>query len=276
MLRYLNFRTRGRTAESPVCRRANWEFLALFSGRCVLVRDEGETVLREPTLAVFPPRSAHGWRGGSERWAAATFHFQPVPPAFAGWMADRDQVLVPLGAAEVERIAVVAEECRGHFVNRVLSSPVVFQKALCTLCQVAMEETSGSPVVPLDRRADAKVEDAVCWFESRLRENPTIEAVAAAVNMSGSNLRRMFRAVRGKSPKQVFTEIRLHRALEAMANSSATLDAVAAETGFADANELCRCFRRCGMESPSRWRRHILSADNDAEVLARASRRGEP
>lgn len=238
----------------------NWEFLCLFDGQCELVRATGEHVrVDEPSIIVFPPEHLHGWEGVSATWSAATFHFLPVPMAFEQWVGERDEIWCPLSRRDAQVVTALVTECAGHFRQRVSHSAIVFQKTLCALCQIVIERGTVESTTTLETLKSKEVEKSLHWYESHLRENPTVDTVAAAVHMSGSNLRRIYRSVLGRSPKEIFTDLRLRRALELMGDTSRTLDTIAAESGFANGSDLCRAFRHSKLPPPTKWRKSILS-----------------
>lgn len=246
----------------------NWEFYLLLEGHCLFLdSDSEETLCSAPEMLIFRPDHLHGWKAVDSSWRVATFHFSPVPLVFENWMDKRESVRITLDKSSHQICATLAEESWQHYNSPVLSSAVVFQKVLCGLCQVAMESDPKALEPTLETANAMKVKSALNWFETHIKENPTVEAVSNSIHMSASNLRRLFNEVLGQTPKQAFTQIKLNHCMELMAGSDLTLEAIARECGFADANEICRTFRRLGKEPPTKWRKHILSSNNDLESL---------
>lgn len=256
-------------SKTPPCRRANWEFYVVLSGSCAMYDDAGELMLAEgPEMVVIRPNHSHGWRGLRSPWRVAVFHFVIVPGAFDKWLGERQWVRTPLTGDEADAISRLAVQTEMHWRNPILQSSIFYERALCEMCLIAMDKTSSQEQITLATLNARKVEEALGRFESRIAENPTVDAIAREINLSASHMRRLFREVLGRSPKDVFEECRIRRAKQLMVESADTLELIARQAGFIDANDLCRVFRRRepGL-TPGKWRTRILSADNDVEHL---------
>jgi AraC-like DNA-binding protein len=72
-----------------------------------------------------------------------------------------------------------------------------------------------------------------------------------------SHLRRLFHASFNCSPKAVLDRVRLQKAANLLSSSTHTLKTIAAASGFRDATELCRFFRRHFKSSPDMGRRTV-------------------
>jgi len=76
----------------------------------------------------------------------------------------------------------------------------------------------------------------------------SIEGIAARVGVSPSQLRRLFRASGGVSPRRCLNEIRLDHAARLLANERVSVAEVAVRCGFSDARyfaRVCKQHRRC-------------------------------
>ena len=105
------------------------------------------------------------------------------------------------------------------------------------------------------------------WFNARIEQRPTLSAVAAAVHVSPAHLRRQFRLVFGKAPHAVFTRLRLEKAAQLLATTTAKLDVIARQTGFSSASDFCRVFHRCFKVYPNVWRTYLSGIEqNDRDL----------
>lgn len=95
-------------------------------------------------------------------------------------------------------------------------------------------------------------------------------AVARAVHVSPSHLRRLFRQVRGENPLKTFTQMRLQRVMELLSETPEKLEVVAARCGFSSAADLCRVFRRVHHASPHQWRKARLRPYREPRPRPRA------
>jgi AraC-like DNA-binding protein len=84
-----------------------------------------------------------------------------------------------------------------------------------------------------------------------------VEELAQAHGMSRSHFSHYFRDATGLSPARYMTEVRLHEVAQRLAQTRQTLKTIAHETGFADANHLCKVFRRHFRTSPGQFRQHL-------------------
>jgi AraC-like DNA-binding protein len=82
-----------------------------------------------------------------------------------------------------------------------------------------------------------------------------VEHLAADYGMSRSHFSHYFRARTGLSPARFATEVRVHEAARLLAETREPLKQIAHACGFADANHLCRVFRRFQHLSPASYRR---------------------
>jgi AraC-like DNA-binding protein len=87
------------------------------------------------------------------------------------------------------------------------------------------------------------------WLESRLDLPPSLEEMAAFVDLSPWQLLRRFRNHCGLPPQQWLTQLRLERALPRVL-AGQSLSAVALDLGFYDQAHFSRLFRRTYGASP--------------------------
>ena len=81
--------------------------------------------------------------------------------------------------------------------------------------------------------------------------------LARARNMERSRFSHYFHAVTGETPARFIARVRLEAAAQELAQTDAPLADIAARTGFADANHLCRVFRRHYHISPGAYRKQL-------------------
>jgi len=82
-----------------------------------------------------------------------------------------------------------------------------------------------------------------------------VEDLAVACKMNRSNFAHHFRKTTGVSPAAFVRRIRLDEAVRLLARKNLSVKEVAAQTGFADANHLCKVFRAHMRISPGTYRR---------------------
>jgi len=84
-----------------------------------------------------------------------------------------------------------------------------------------------------------------------------VEEIARLFGMSRSHFSHRFRTATGLAPGACLLEIRLAEVRRRLRETAAPLKDIAAGTGFADANHLCKAFRRHYHQSPGAYRRQI-------------------
>ncbi|HEY3992305.1 MAG TPA: helix-turn-helix domain-containing protein [Ktedonobacteraceae bacterium] len=84
-----------------------------------------------------------------------------------------------------------------------------------------------------------------------------VEWLAERYGMSRSHFSHCFKRATGATPAQFMTQVRLDEAIYALLYTRQGLEEIAAATGFADANHLCKTFRRQMHTSPGEFRRQM-------------------
>ncbi len=84
-----------------------------------------------------------------------------------------------------------------------------------------------------------------------------LEALAAAHGLSRSRFSHRFKAVTGLSPARWVKQVQLEDAARRLLDTEGKLEAIARASGFADANHLCKVFRRVYHLSPAEFRRQM-------------------
>lgn len=82
-----------------------------------------------------------------------------------------------------------------------------------------------------------------------------VAEVAASFGMSRSHFSHFFRSVTGMPPAGAMLRARLEEAEDRLRRTGEKLESVARDCGFADANHLCKVFRRIHRLSPGEYRR---------------------
>ncbi|MFC5653271.1 AraC family transcriptional regulator [Paenibacillus solisilvae] len=100
-------------------------------------------------------------------------------------------------------------------------------------------------------------------FEERLTVdltvNPSISAIAGELNISRSQLSKIFSKVYGLSPRQYLSRRKWSKAKELLATSNLTVYTIAEQLGFRSVNHFSRQFRRWIGMSPNQYRHSMPS-----------------
>lgn len=222
---------------------ASWEFMVCLSGS--MAPDLGTTStqndMQSATLWVFPGHHSHGWRSMApcER---AVFHFSQVPSELEQYLPDGGYYGMKLSPLDCERIRALAEETiAAHKASSAFiglqDSVLAGKLALIALRAIKPKQISSNEI------ALQKTQQALDWYSIHMSEGPDQVAVARAVNVSPSYLRRLFHLAHGMSPKQAFVNTRMQAVDELLNDTALTLETIAERVGFANASTLRRAIK---------------------------------
>ena len=98
------------------------------------------------------------------------------------------------------------------------------------------------------------------WARERLGEQLTVERLADRAGMSPRNFARRFAEETGVTPARAMERLRVEAARERVEGGSASIDAIAAQTGFVDPERMRRAFLRAFGQPPQALRRAARGA----------------
>ena len=114
------------------------------------------------------------------------------------------------------------------------------------------EEVSKTSLTP-------PIVDAVSYIESFYSQNPSLEKIARAVNLSPSYFSRLFHEQLGKSYSEYLNSVKLRYACILLAQTEKTVMEIAQETGFCHGNYLNQQFKKKMGMTPGQFRRNSIS-----------------
>jgi AraC-like DNA-binding protein len=251
--------------------RYNWIFLCLFAGRLYPKFDPALLPVGGGTghnFWVIPPHTRYVVTADTRRCERAVFHFSHVPEILQA-RAQRDGILaLRLTPRQLTEVRALVTSIEHDYHHPTFLSEVRFEQVLLQLTLLALQPLDRMPLHPLHNLTRDRVEKALAWFTAHMAEGPSLAAVAAAVHVSPSHLRRHFYERLGRSPKAAFTRARMQRATALLIGTDLTLDAIAERCGFSTATDFGRAFKSEFHTTPNSWRRTVNSAE------ARARGRG--
>jgi AraC-like DNA-binding protein len=121
---------------------------------------------------------------------------------------------------------------------------------------IEYERMAHAQLYPAEAR-ERLLADVRAFVVAHLNRRVEVEELAEAVEMSRSHYAHHFKSLTGLPPAQFITQVRLDEAVHRLASSDRKLDAIAADTGFANANHFCKVFRRHFHMSPGEYRRQL-------------------
>ncbi len=114
------------------------------------------------------------------------------------------------------------------------------------------------------REAQRLIDDVRAQVLARLPAAIEVTSLAEKFGMSRSYFSHFFRERTGTTPAHFATEVRIKRVEDMLRDTAEPLKSIAAACGFANANHLCKVFRRFRQHTPTAFRqsvRHWSAAD---------------
>ncbi len=106
----------------------------------------------------------------------------------------------------------------------------------------------------LNPRTYPWVEQIESEIRRRIADPITLDDLARIAGMSKFHLTRKFKSVKGLSPAQYITRLRVEQAKGLLLHTEKPIEAIAEEVGFCDASHLSRHFRNHFNENPGAFR----------------------
>lgn len=181
-------------------------------------------------LVIRGPLALRLWRGAAARCdgALALDERDPLVGAFADALA-----------------ALLAGAVRDPYTSSRLAYDLAMRLATTTAGEA-------------DDRLPPAIRAAQEFARRRLADDIGVDDLARAARLSRAHFTRAFAAAVGRTPGAWLLEERLARAADLLADPDLPLAAIAARTGFRDANYFGKAFRRVYGRSPGSFRREGL------------------
>jgi len=215
----------------------------------------GPDLLRERRLWLFPPRHNHGWIGEPGRVAeVAVFHFISVPEPVRQIAEGVDHLEVALDEPTCQRVRKLVRAADRYWQQPAPGMFLCHEHILLELSVLIFEGNTSRVATLNPTSSRQRVTDAIQYFTTHMEENPSLEMVAREVGVSAVHLRRLFHELLKAGPKQVFDQLRFHRAVQLMTGGEMKLESVGEACGFQSASAFSRAFKMKFGCSPQRWR----------------------
>ncbi len=137
------------------------------------------------------------------------------------------------------------------------AEPLDIDETATRLMEAVIGAMSGANPLPVcaSARDARRVGDALRYIEINAAEALDLDTLARVAAMSKYHFLRTFRHTVGMTPYQFLLGVRMRRAAVRLATSSATVSAIAFETGFGDLSTFNGRFREMFGVSPTAFRR---------------------
>lgn len=195
-------------------------------------------------------------------------HHYLLPAGSPGWRCWWVQILHPFvvervrrtladgpGALALDGGSALAAQLLAltALVRRGSPAPLALEQAMVMVAFAHAQEAAEAGSGP-GARLRAALRARVLADPSR---PPSVEALASDAELSPTAYGHRFRSATGETPWRFVTAVRLELVRRLLVEGDDTLASIAARTGFADANHLCKAWRRRFHESPGALRRRL-------------------
>jgi transcriptional regulator GlxA family with amidase domain len=180
---------------------------------------------------------------------------------FPGVEVDSDQIFTRDGQVYTSAgvttgidlaLALIEEDMGRELAMSVAQSLVVYLRRPGTQSQF-------SSYLRLQSAEREPLRELQFWMQDHLSEDLSVEALAERVGMSPRNFARVFQREAKLTPGKYVEQIRLEAARRRLEEASASIEQVAAETGFGNLEALRRSFQRNLSVSPGAYRDRFRS-----------------
>jgi AraC-like DNA-binding protein len=205
-------------------------------------------------FAVLPSRHIYSLPADAPEWSFFWFTFTHpyVVRRLARLAASHPPVFsLPAGSSlAAQCLAFFERICHSRFEDEFGEEGALFDWML------GFERHLHELAHPRDRR-EAMLQEVRQFAKDNLARSFGIEEIARKGGMSRSHFSHRFRSATGLTPGTYVREIRLTEVRRRLRETTAPLKEISARTGFADANHLCKAFRRQFHQSPGDYRRQV-------------------
>ena len=191
-------------------------------------------------------------------WHATThwYHARDLQQRFPDTRIDEDRIFIVDGTvwtsagmtACIDLCLALIESDLGVEVSRAIAKKLV----------VYHRRTGGqsqfSAMLDLEPKSD-RIQDALSYAKSHLREPLTVEQLADVAHLSPRQFSRAFRDETRQSPAKAIEALRVEAARAMLEAGRHSMEAVAAETGFIDTERMRRAFLRAFGQPPQAIKR---------------------
>ncbi|MFM0244144.1 GlxA family transcriptional regulator [Paraburkholderia sediminicola] len=184
------------------------------------------------------------------------YHARDLQQRFPDTRIDEDRIFIVDGTvwtsagmtACIDLCLALIESDLGVEVSRAIAKKLV----------VYHRRTGGqsqfSAMLDLEPKSD-RIQDALSYAKSHLREPLTVEQLAGVAHLSPRQFSRAFRDETRQSPAKAIEALRVEAARAMLEAGRHSMEAVAAETGFIDTERMRRAFLRAFGQPPQAIKR---------------------
>jgi transcriptional regulator GlxA family with amidase domain len=180
------------------------------------------------------------------------------------YVSENNRITCPGGTAAIDlAIDILTQHCGINRGNKALFELVIDKHR-------DARHIGKLPFRELQTCGDWRVEEAIGLMNQSMSEPISSEKLAKCLSISRRQLDRVFQTHVGKTPQELYRDMRLEHARWRLLNSSRTITQIAYECGFSDCAHFVRWFKRKNGLSPKHYRgsrrRDFWSSPHESET----------
>lgn len=156
-------------------------------------------------------------------------------------------------SASLDVALALVESDLGHDLARQVARKLVIAQ------RRGSEQSQLSALLELDPRSD-RIQLALAYARENLRDDLSVEALAAVARLSPRQFSRVFREETGRTPAKAIEALRVEAARALMETSRHPVEVIARETGFGDRERLRQAFLRAFGQPPQALQKRLAGA----------------
>jgi AraC family transcriptional regulator, transcriptional activator of pobA len=229
--------------------------------------DGQHVALRGPAVITVPALAAHGFRFSSDTdgdvFTLLESHLRTLSQrdaALADSLLQLRAILLPARSAATTALLAAArglrDELSGCSAWRLPAVDAALLRLVVAVLRAWPAHTGSAamPAAETPARALAHVQGLRRLVDAQFRQQPGMQALAAQLRITPTQLNRVCRQVLGHPALAVLHARLLLEAQRELAYSSLSVQDIALGLGFCEPGYFARFFRRCCGQSPSAWR----------------------
>lgn len=224
----------------------HWEIVAYFEGEGVVRAGEHVSAFSPGTIVCLPPHVPHSEDApaGFRNYYILCDDLPPLEQPLPVFQDEAGQPFLQLAGLVFSEFYRFGPERSRRLVNR------YFELMMDYLQRYQGQPGQDEPEDDVSRRLEELILEHLHDPEFNLEQS------MQALGLSASQLRRVFRRTRGKSPMQYLVDLRIEHAGQ-MLQAGYSVKQSAFASGFADPYYFSRCFRKRTGMPPSRYAQKV-------------------
>ena len=230
--------------EQPIPPRLHhgWTYMAILSGRPLLIVGSREEVIEKGGLIVAGPDVPYGWSDQLNASCKLLVWVWSRPPTFEIPVHGHSCWLRKCSPAAMNEIEKLHLRTRREIQHTDACSPRILH-ALQSFIDVAFERAAGSAGNQKSRDAQ-RLHLAEAWMRRHLDIRSPAKALAEYLGVSTMTLHRLFREAAEVSTGQAFLDLKMNEAAKLLKNPSASVKEIGHSLGYRYAGDFTRAFKK--------------------------------